>query len=539
MKLLQILFCYLVFKISFAFPELTPFAENSKAFVETLVDKGILKSGTMVSNTLKGLSVTIPVLSIVDSALNIFLPSEMDELNEKIDRNHKEIMNRFDNLEKILERSFEMLAKEVKMVELIKLQASIKTEYDKYESIFSAYGSNETELVYHLNDFITDYRHKSYETQIVNYFIQSTVGSESALNQMYKCALLDVSNIFNPAKTSPNQIMLDLYFSLINTVYKGNALLSFSYSLKDKILNHNSTNDQNYIISQTRIAVKSLNDAFKNLLTTESEKFLTTYFDVRPESNQNSFTCDFVFIGESENEGYGIDTYFYTGEVKAENGYVITGVKFDREKAEGASNKQVLFLQIQVGKLLPSGFINESTVYWQDKPSKTELGSYAKIAKFLVLDDLHFEDCVMTGLQLAESHNSNSIGEIRLRIFGRKYINGTLTDDKECQQFSEDFSGFTTIFTKYNAGLYKENINNMASYKISTGKYAAHLKQFIGADIYEGYEIEYHLSFISNEITLDRLAPLSGLGLMLFANDDSFSGYVKPYLKTMSFKTIF
>jgi hypothetical protein len=58
-------------------------------------------------------------------------------------------------------------------------------------------------------------------------------------------------------------------------------------------------------------------------------------------------------------------------------------------------------LRIQVGQLLPNGFINENSIYWQESPSSKDINAnrieFMTGFRSLMLDNLYFDDAVLTG----------------------------------------------------------------------------------------------------------------------------------------------
>lgn len=58
-----------------------------------------------------------------------------------------------------------------------------------------------------------------------------------------------------------------------------------------------------------------------------------------------------------------------------------------------------LFIQIQVGKLLPMGLIDQETVYWQELP-KT-IGEEWTSSDKIILSSCSFDDAILMGRKFA------------------------------------------------------------------------------------------------------------------------------------------
>lgn len=91
---------------------------------------------------------------------------------------------------------------------------------------------------------------------------------------------------------------------------------------------------------------------------------------------------------------------------------VITGVRFQK-------NRKVIYLQLQVGRLLSGAFVDPSSVKWQDPPSDIESNflEFSYNSRELLLDDLFFDDAVLTGVQFYKHHKEKIYA---MKIFGRK-----------------------------------------------------------------------------------------------------------------------
>ncbi|KAG5671491.1 hypothetical protein PVAND_001685 [Polypedilum vanderplanki] len=504
-------------------------AENGLEYLKYFIYLELVKKSRNTKMIEKFITANIPLLNFLDFVIEKFF----DDV-DKIEKNHEEVMAKFDNLEKILERSFASLTKEIKMNELTRLQSKITTAFNDFLHILAIYGNNENELAQHLEKFIDDYRKEKFEINIVNYLRQITVGTEPALKQIYNSFIQDSGNLFNSKKTSPNLIMLDFYKSLTFMIYRGNLLLSYCYNLKDQIRNSNSNLDQEYIALQTNEAIKNLKTAFKELITENDSEYLSSYIDLRPQSNRNISNFE-KFYEDSWWDRFlsGTDYIFvniYTGKYTVEReGFVITGIKLCSQKFKNTG--KVIYFQIQIGKLLKNGEIDKRTIYWQKLPSDLD-EKYKNISSCykLLMDDLCFTHSILTGIQFIKKEQ----GIYGLKIFGKEFANGNLGQEYELES-SKDCENFRELVSfKEKENLKQNDIGNVHTYKVSKGKV---LVRTLDRPVAPGCPSELtKITFMSEEIKLDFPSPLSGLGLFHFTNDKNFAGYIKPFLKTFHFK---
>jgi hypothetical protein len=198
----------------------------------------------------------------------------------------------------------------------------------------------------------------------------------------------------------------------------------------------------------------------------------------------------------------------------------------------------VIYLQIQVGKLIENGFVNKSSIYWQPPPQdltkNVHTFSYEK--KRLLLDDLQFDDAILTGIQFIERPNKYMFA---LNIFGQRVVNlwaGTLQLDEISLNRNGEFGFKSMDMNWHNPGL--DQVRSDEKYwKTTQHDNKRKFIQFGISNIENDEGQTFVPSFIGNDITTDSPCPLSGIGLMHYTNEDDFSyaGHIKPYLKTFSF----
>ncbi|CAO1346334.1 unnamed protein product [Diamesa tonsa] len=200
---------------------------------------------------------------------------------------------------------------------------------------------------------------------------------------------------------------------------------------------------------------------------------------------------------------------------------VITGVRF-------LEKNHVIFLQIQVGKLLPYAIIDESTVQWMDVPQ--DIGSnYIEFGfdfRKFSLDGILMESQILTAIQFVQKD-----GSVRLQVNGQGLIDFEMgkmgppwsfmkkyawTDVKSIEGKLIGLRNHSTVYTK--------TTNQIIKFGVSDEKTDAG-QSFV--PYFDGTAIEF-----------DNKTPLSGVGFMHFTNDDSYAGYIRPYIMSFRYKTV-
>lgn len=243
---------------------------------------------------------------------------------------------------------------------------------------------------------------------------------------------------------------------------------------------------------------------------------------------------------------------------------------------------------------MPGAFINASSVVWQEPP--TDIEKNILIFNFgsrqLLLDDLFFDDAVLTGVQFYLNFNMYA-----MRIFGRKIINLALNqlDDVEVskvvsekfkfeeksldekipgleplkQNWCDDFAnqlgqarsaqqaplGCSTLNLSYktislqNFTLTYGRIMNASLLGLTaTENGAVRVNNILNRDMFSNTVIKFGVSnqeadigqtfvpfFDGVDVTFDFVSPLSGLGLLHYTNDDKYAGYIRPYLRSFNY----
>lgn len=109
---------------------------------------------------------------------------------------------------------------------------------------------------------------------------------------------------------------------------------------------------------------------------------------------------------------------------------VITGVRF-------AEHDSIIFIEIEVGQLLPMGLVDPKTVYWQGPPKNlnSNLISFNYVFRTFFLDMVSVEKGFLSGIQIFKESDS-----LRLAGFFKTFTSfteGKMSDNEEVHYDSD------------------------------------------------------------------------------------------------------
>lgn len=173
---------------------------------------------------------------------------------------------------------------------------------------------------------------------------------------------------------------------------------------------------------------------------------------------------------------------------------VVTGVRFQ-------VSDQILFLQIQIGKLIDFGIVNQSSVQWQQIPSASQISSkdiYVLQNRLEQLD--HYSSCtfikeMVTGIQMQYTV-MDLITKFHVKIFSNEEV-------KECQ------SPFVKMIQM------EDVINGRETFKLP--------KETKPGGTYDGNYMEFNES-----------APISGVGFLTYMIGEEDNRH-RPYLFSLNY----
>ncbi|CAO1337283.1 unnamed protein product [Diamesa serratosioi] len=252
---------------------------------------------------------------------------------------------------------------------------------------------------------------------------------------------------------------------------------------------------------------------------------LQNYLEYEPWLSSDKDTCSGVCEDYKDVEINGVRK-FYSGTMEPQiPGYVITGVRF-------IEKNNVIFLQIQIGKLLPLAMIDQETIHWQKVPDNIETNyiEFGYNYKKFSLDVVSFDSRIMTSFHFYKDGLTVSI-----KIFGHvldDFVMGTLdTSIASVQQWFVLASiGEMSIEGKI-VGL-RDNFMDFTRTTRKTIKFGVSDEKTDAGQSFVPY-------FDGADIQFDKPAPLSGLGFMHYTNDVSYAGYIRPYIMSFKYKNVF
>lgn len=173
---------------------------------------------------------------------------------------------------------------------------------------------------------------------------------------------------------------------------------------------------------------------------------------------------------------------------------VVTGVRF-------RVSNQILFLQIQTGRLIDFGIVNQSSVQWQQIPSDSQISSkdiYVLPNRFEQLD--HYGSCtfikeMVTGIQMHYTV-MDLITKFHVKIFSSEEV-------KDCQ------SPFVKIIQM------EDVINGRETFKLP--------KETKPGGTYDGNYMEFKES-----------APISGVGFLTYMIGEDDNRH-RPYVFSLNY----
>jgi hypothetical protein len=201
---------------------------------------------------------------------------------------------------------------------------------------------------------------------------------------------------------------------------------------------------------------------------------------------------------------------------------VVTGVRFQKDSGS-------YFLQIQTGKLLPMGVIDQSTIDWQPLPTDGCCNYYRFDYQSICYDTSR--NWAITGLEFVSVKVTSRFlfmdFENRvpsLKLYGRKIdlVGGTLTGPEES-------SVLIRATQMSSLEWYKENFKKDA---ITYGK-----------DMAIGLWRRSSYGGCARNPEIDKRdvcigAPISSIGLMHFADEDIRCGRIRPYVKSLNYEQL-
>jgi hypothetical protein len=214
-----------------------------------------------------------------------------------------------------------------------------------------------------------------------------------------------------------------------------------------------------------------------------------------------------------------------------------------------AEANQAIYVQIQVGKLLPMGIIDASTLQWMPLPSGsdndfTTLSYYDHKTYLMFLGTNNkklFDNQAVTGnfnflikivsfLNFKLGIKFDRDNGIRLKVFVRTIEN-----------FKDGKLGIIEYDSNNNEGsLHRKKVvgtkvglkSNDNQFKVSKNVRILFVRSDEEADAGQSFLPYFDPSYV----TFDQPAPLSMIELVHYTNNDDYAGYIRPVIKSLDYR---
>ena len=219
---------------------------------------------------------------------------------------------------------------------------------------------------------------------------------------------------------------------------------------------------------------------------------------------------------------------------------VITGVRF-------AESKNTIYLEIEVGQMLPMGIIKPSSVHWQGPPENMLLHTFDFhfVSRMFYLDMVEIDTGFLTGIQLFVIN-----GSLRLRAYSKEFDNfeeGQISYEESSHFDNDKTSPLFNLqdkipMTSPRPGKIATNWN----YNIFFGTSSQKGNTFRSNIMLNIYNIN-HLAdagqstvpyFDSTDITFDIKTPLGGIGFFHHTSNSDYAGYIRPVILSLNYTKI-
>lgn len=207
---------------------------------------------------------------------------------------------------------------------------------------------------------------------------------------------------------------------------------------------------------------------------------------------------------------------------------IITGVRFQKHSG-------VIYLQAQVGELMAGAFVNKSSVHWLDPPDnlKANALNFTYDLRKLLLDDLYFDDAVLTGYQFYY-HLTRKF--YALKLFGKSLLKpdfGSLDENELVKTSNETEKLLDKNLETKVPGL----VEWKESYKVTLGNSSIIVK--FGASNQKMDAGQTFIPFFDGSDAMFEVeSPLAGIGLLHYTNDPQYAGYIRPYLRSYNYGNV-
>ncbi|CAO1393960.1 unnamed protein product [Diamesa tonsa] len=458
--------------------------------VAAIVVLGFVIKASLKGSFVKGIDdISKGIIEGIDALDDVFSDSSArDELIQNKNKYLKQSMSILEvlnkKLDKILSQLTEMDNKvgemqlELKFNNFYHSLTGLKASIENFHITVKSYSFNETILGIQVKKYVDNYIKENYEAKIIAFLEISVPTSKAPIDVLIKVIKEKSNSKFFEVQSSSNKMIFDFYADLIVLLNSAGTLITSYYELLSKLKNENIGDI----------------DMLNRTMEANNKKLFKSFDCAMKKVNETTDLVSFMDLQTAEYvTDYSVISKCYVGKIEAANGFVVTGVRFRVEK-------KTLFLQIQTGKSIHLGIVNQTTVEWQDIPTESQIKSkdIYDLPNRLEQLDTHnsctFMNKMVTGIQL-QQQVSQSTTKFHLNIFSN--------DDKK---------GCDTYFVM---------IRNLEEVKNGRDEFKLP-KEANAGSTYDG-----------NNIVFVESAPISGVGFYTYLRDNV--NHHRPYIFSLNY----
>ncbi|CAO1331449.1 unnamed protein product [Diamesa serratosioi] len=422
---------------------------------------------------------------------------------------------------------------EIKMNEINKIIIQIGTSTENVGQVIHSYSGNKTFMINYLVEYIRFLQLENLESSLVEFLDIKVTGTTSLVDIFIEKSKKYQLENTNTLRTSTNKIVHDFFFVMLINIEKGHSLLDLCYKLKAHYLGdclgtlHYCYDVLGMFETGTMVRSKdpsriwerySLGNTWygrHGMALAGERRVMLNSFKTFNYCDQCRCTCD-------QSVHRNAVRSFYIGKVRPlRSEYVITGVRF-------SEHNKTIYLEIQVGQLLPMGFIKPSTIHWEGPPIDININvvRYDFNFRMFYLDFIKVKTGFLSGFEFYRTNDT-----FRLRTYSKKFTNftiGTVSDKEEIQVDNDVYKIFKL----------QDRIPNMLKTK---GKIDTKYNKTImfGPSNQEADAGQSMVPYFdATDITFDLKAPLGGIGLFHHTSDSAYAGYVRPFVSSLNYSDI-
>ena len=177
---------------------------------------------------------------------------------------------------------------------------------------------------------------------------------------------------------------------------------------------------------------------------------------------------------------------------------------------------------------MPLATIDQTTIKWKDLPQ--DIGSnYIEFGydfRKFSLDGILMDSKIMTGVQFVHKEES-----VRLQIYGQE-LTDFETGTMDSSVSTESASGWTAVKS------IEGKIIGLRDGSVDFKRTISQTIEFGVSDEQTDAGQSFVPYFDGTAIEFDKKGPLSGVGFMHYSNDDSYAGYIRPYIMSFKYKHV-